>query len=102
MDKHTCTTEDYYFNCYKVSSESIERQVEFESMVQFANESIAIMGEALSSRVLQTYKEKGKPEELNKLVHTIKFKKDDIDQVMKSIDLELLKDKIENYDKIED
>jgi hypothetical protein len=48
-------------------------------MVQFANESIAIMGEALSSRVLQTYKEKGKPEELNKLVHTIKFKKDDID-----------------------
>ncbi|CAD8115380.1 unnamed protein product [Paramecium sonneborni] len=102
IEKYTCTTEDYYQNCTNILSGSYDRQMEFESMIQFANESIAIMGEALSNRVLQQFKEKGKPEELNKLIHAIKFKKEDIDQILKSVDLSLLKDNIDNYEKVEE
>ncbi|CAD8194704.1 unnamed protein product [Paramecium pentaurelia] len=102
IDKQTCTTEDYYQNCSNVLSGSYDRQIEFENIIQYANESIAMMGEALSSRVLQQYKEKGKPEELNKLMHAIKFKKEDIDQIFKSVDLNLLKDSIDNYQQMEE
>ncbi|CAD8107308.1 unnamed protein product [Paramecium primaurelia] len=102
IDKQTCTTEDYYQNCSNVLSGSYDRQIEFENIIQYANESIAMMGEALSSRVLQQYKEKGKPEELNKLMHAIKFKKEDIDQIFKSVDLNLLKDTIDNYQQMEE
>ncbi|CAD8189900.1 unnamed protein product [Paramecium octaurelia] len=101
VDKYTCTTEDYYLNCSKAISESGKRVLEFESILQFANESIALMGEALQNKILRDYKEKGKPEELEKLMNAIKFKKDDLEQIIKGVDLELLKDKVENYEFVE-
>ncbi|CAD8106265.1 unnamed protein product [Paramecium sonneborni] len=101
IDKYTCTTEDYYINCSKALSDQTIRQQEFESILQFANESIAMMGEALQNKISYEYKEKGKPEVLEKLMHAIKFKKEDLDKIMKSVDLDLLKDKVENYEYIE-
>ncbi|CAD8195421.1 unnamed protein product [Paramecium pentaurelia] len=101
VDKYTCTTEDYYMNCSKAISDQANRQMEFDSILQFANESIAIMGEALQNKILRDYKEKGKPEELEKLMNAIKFKKEDLDQIIKCVDLDLLKDKVENYEFIE-
>lgn len=73
-------------NCVKASQEHAERQLEFENMIQYANESIAIMGEALQNRAMGEFKAKGKPEELNKLVHAIKFKKEDLDMIIKNVD----------------
>lgn len=37
------------------------------------------MGEALQNKILREYKDKGKPEELEKLMNAIKFKKEDLD-----------------------
>lgn len=71
-------------------------------MIQYANESIAIMGEALQNRVMVEFKGKGKPEELNKLVHAIKFKKEDLDLIIKNVDQDMLKDKLNNYDHMQD
>ncbi|CAD8103035.1 unnamed protein product [Paramecium sonneborni] len=101
IDKYTCTTEDYFMNCSKALTDQSIRQQEFDSILQFANESIAMMGEALQNKISHEYKGKGKPEELEKLMNTIKFKKEDIDKIMKSVDLDLLKDKVENYEYVE-
>ena len=38
---------------------------------------------------MHQYKEKGKPEELEKLMNAIKFKKEDLDNVVKGVDLDL-------------
>ncbi|CAD8111580.1 unnamed protein product [Paramecium primaurelia] len=96
QDVGTSTIIDYYQNCQKASSDILRREEEMREWLEFTNDTISMLSEALANKKQLDIEFQGKPEELDIVISDIQFKRLNLEQLMKSVNQDNIG--IQNYD----
>ncbi|CAD8201584.1 unnamed protein product [Paramecium pentaurelia] len=96
QDVGTSTIIDYYQNCQKASSDLLRREEEMREWLEFTNDTISMLSEALANKKQLDIEFQGKPEELDLVISDIQFKRLNLEQLLKSVNLE--NQGVQNYD----
>ncbi|CAK64970.1 unnamed protein product (macronuclear) [Paramecium tetraurelia] len=96
QDVGTSTIIDYYQNCQKASSDLLRREEEMREWLEFTNDTISMLGEALSNKKQLDIEFQGKPEDLDLVISDIQFKRLNLEQLLKSVNQDNMG--VQNYD----
>ncbi|CAD8210276.1 unnamed protein product [Paramecium octaurelia] len=96
QDVGTSTIIDYYQNCQKASSDLLRREEEMREWLEFTNDTISMLSEALSNKKQLDIEFQGKPEDLDLVISDIQFKRLNLEQLLKSVNQDNMG--VQNYD----
>ncbi|CAK61221.1 unnamed protein product (macronuclear) [Paramecium tetraurelia] len=96
QDVGTSTIIDYYQNCQNASNDLLRKEEEMREWLEFTNETISMLSDALANKKQLDIEFQGKPEQLDLVISDIQFKKLNLEQLLKSVNLE--NQGVQNYD----
>ncbi|CAD8122098.1 unnamed protein product [Paramecium sonneborni] len=95
-DVGTSTIIDYYQNCQKASSDLLQKEEEMREWLEYTNDTITMLSEALANKKQLDIEFQGKPEELDLVISDIQFRRLNLESILKQVNLETFG--VQNYD----
>ncbi|CAD8201377.1 unnamed protein product [Paramecium octaurelia] len=96
QDVGTSTVIDYYENCQKSSSQFLKNEEEIKEWIEYTNDTIAMLGEAIANKKQLDIEYQGKPGDVDLLISDIHFRRLNLEQVLRSVNPDNFG--VQNYD----